>query len=103
MEGLIYFLLLGGLFYFMMRFGCGSHMVHGHGGHDGHAQHGHNEHSTQPDDAGSHDTVCGMLVPPDREYTKMHSGVRYHFCSRACLGKFEAEPDKYTDKARRPS
>lgn len=36
MEGLVWFLILGGLFYFMMRYGCGAHMVHGHGGHAGH-------------------------------------------------------------------
>ncbi len=40
MDGLLSFLLFAGLFYLMMRFGCGAHMVHGHGhghgsGHDG--------------------------------------------------------------------
>jgi hypothetical protein len=29
MEGLITLLLFAAFFYFMMRFGCGSHMVHG--------------------------------------------------------------------------
>jgi hypothetical protein len=33
MEGLFSLLLFAGFFYFMMRFGCGAHMVHGHGGH----------------------------------------------------------------------
>jgi hypothetical protein len=37
MEGLLWFLVLGGLFYFMMRFGCGAHMIHGHSGHGEHA------------------------------------------------------------------
>ena len=32
MEGLGSLLLFAALFYFMMRFGCGAHMVHGHGG-----------------------------------------------------------------------
>ncbi len=36
MDGLLSFLLFAGLFFLMMRFGCGSHV--GHGGH-GH-QHG---------------------------------------------------------------
>jgi len=31
MEGLGSLLLFAALFYFMMRFGCGAHMVHGHG------------------------------------------------------------------------
>jgi hypothetical protein len=36
MDGLISLLLFAGVFYLMMRFGCGAHMVHGgHGGHAG--------------------------------------------------------------------
>lgn len=34
MEGLFSLLLFAGFFYFMMRFGCGAHIVNGHGGHD---------------------------------------------------------------------
>ena len=34
--GLLTLLLYAGLFYLMMRFGCGAHMIHGHGGHGGH-------------------------------------------------------------------
>jgi hypothetical protein len=39
MEGLFSLLLFAGLFFLMMRFGCGSHVGHGghghrHGGHD---------------------------------------------------------------------
>ena len=33
MDGLLSLLLFAGLFYVMMRFGCGSHMAHRHGGH----------------------------------------------------------------------
>jgi len=36
MRGLLTLLLYAGLFYLMMRFGCGAHMIHGHGGHGGH-------------------------------------------------------------------
>jgi hypothetical protein len=44
MEGLGTLLFFAALFYFMMRFGCGAHMVHGHGGggrgdHAGHGGH----------------------------------------------------------------
>ncbi|WP_037375323.1 YHS domain-containing protein [Sedimenticola selenatireducens] len=88
MEGLLWFLILGGLFYFMMRFGCGAHMVHGHGGRGGHAGHGNGE--------GEHsDPVCGMTVAADQGYGKMHQGMLYRFCSRNCLDKFEADPGKY--------
>ena len=37
MEGLFSLLLFAAFFYFMMRFGSGAHMIHGHGGHGGHA------------------------------------------------------------------
>ncbi|MFA5372277.1 MAG: heavy metal-binding domain-containing protein [Sideroxydans sp.] len=33
MEGLFSLLLFAGLFFLMMRFGCGSHMAHGGHGH----------------------------------------------------------------------
>ena len=36
MEGLVSLLLFAGLFYVMMRFGCGGHMFRGHRGHGGH-------------------------------------------------------------------
>ncbi|MHB9117177.1 MAG: YHS domain-containing protein [Burkholderiales bacterium] len=87
MEGLLSLLLFAGAFYLMMRFGCGAHMVHGaHGGHGGDAH----------KNASSIDPVCGMEVGPDRGYTKMHENLSYRFCSRDCLDKFEADPDKYT-------
>lgn len=94
MEGLLWFLVLGGLFYVMMRFGCGAHMVHGHGehgGHGGHAGHGGDGEHTDP--------VCGMTVAADQGYGKMHQGTLYRFCSRSCLDKFEADPDKYLKPA----
>lgn len=100
MEGLLWFLILGGLFYFMMRFGCGAHGVHGqgvhgHGGHEG--QGGHAGHSGGE---GKHtDPVCGMTVATDQGYGKLHQGTLYRFCSRNCLDKFEADPGKYLESA----
>ena len=86
MEGLLSFLIFGGLFFLMMRYGCGAHMVHGghgtHGGHGGHVT----KHV---------DPVCGMDVAMDKGYGKMHEGQLYRFCSRNCLDKFEAEPERY--------
>jgi hypothetical protein len=40
MDRIISFLLFAALFYFMMRFGCGSHMVHGHHHHTDHDEPG---------------------------------------------------------------
>jgi hypothetical protein len=49
MDRILSFLLFAGLFYFMMRFGCCSHAVHGH------------RHSGHRDAAGrTKDPVCGM-------------------------------------------
>ena len=83
MEGLIWLLIVAALFYVMMRFGCGAHIVHGsHSGHGG-------------VEAGGKDPVCGMSVEADKGYTKSHAGTRHWFCSKTCLEKFETEPQKY--------
>lgn len=84
MDGLLSLLLFAGLFYLMMRFGCGAHMIHGH--HGSHADHQEVKHI---------DPVCGMEVAVDQGYGKMHKGHLYRFCSRNCLDKFEAEPERY--------
>lgn len=85
MEGLLSLLLFAGFFFLMMRFGCGAHMAHGkHGGHAGHS------------DTVKHiDPVCGMEVDAEKGYGMMHKGQLHRFCSRSCLDKFEAEPDRY--------
>jgi len=41
------------------------------------------------------DPVSGMPVAPDEGYTKRHAGHTYHFCSKSCLDRFEANPDEY--------
>jgi len=87
MEGLFGLLLFGVFFYVMMRFGCGAHMVHGHGHGGAHGEHG--------SPGGGTDPVCGMRVDADSGYTKMHAGARWWFCSKDCLDKFEADPNRY--------
>ena len=93
MEGLFTLLLYAGLFYLMMRFGCGAHMVHGHGGHGKSEEAGHGQHA--PAASRSIDPICGMEVAPGKGYTKMYEGREYRLCSRACLDKFEAGPQQY--------
>lgn len=95
MEGLIWLLAFGAIFYLMMRFGCGAHMVHGHGPGGAHEGHG--------GEGGGKDPVCGMQVGADSGYTKMHAGTRYAFCSKGCLDKFEADPGKYAAAAAQDS
>ena len=89
MDRLLSFLLFAAFFYLMMRFGCGAHMVHGrHGSHEGHGGLGARE-------GGGRDPVCGMQVGPGQGYSKNHEGRKLYFCSRQCLDKFDAEPQRY--------
>jgi len=94
MEGLLTFLVFGGLFFLMMRYGCGAHMAQGgHGGHAGHDSHASNK-------AISHtEPVCGMDVDMTQGYGKMYEGQLYRFCSRNCLDRFEENPEKYLNQA----
>ena len=83
-------LIFGGLFFLMMRAGCGSHA----------AGHSHRNHSRQsaggisaPDN--TIDPVCGMTVEPKRAKSVVHEGHAFYFCSAACREKFEASPETY--------
>ena len=62
----------------MMRLGCGSHAVHG-----------------RPRDIVHKDPVCGMDVDPLEGYGRMFRGQLYRFCTRSCLDKFDASPERY--------
>ena len=86
MDGLLSLLIFAGIFYLMMRFGCGSHMGYGKHGGDTRQGGGSVKHI---------DPVCGMEVDMEQGYGKMHEGQLRRFCSRSCLDKFEADPDRY--------
>ena len=88
MDGVLGLLLFAVLFFVMMHFGCGAHVMHGGHGHRGHRDEG--------GPAGSgRDPVCGMDVAADRGYSMSRGGRLYRFCSRQCLDRFEAEPAKF--------
>ncbi len=96
METLLYFLLFGAAIFFMMRFGCGAHVM-------GHS-HGHSRRTgtgTGPGDAGwtppaqDTDPVCGMTVETAKAKSAVHGGNVYYFCSADCRDKFEASPATY--------
>lgn len=90
MGTLLYFLIFAGLFAFMMRSGCGSHVM-GHRGHHSGAHGG-----DQPGAAAkATDPVCGMTVDTATAKTAVHAGQTYYFCSESCRSKFEAAPQKY--------
>ncbi len=93
MDGLFSFLLFAGLFYFMMRVGCGSHTIHGH-------SHGHGK--NQRDSRGmtrAIDPVCGKSLSDDEGYGKMHNGSLYRFCSQKCLQTFESHSAEFTEES----
>ena len=58
MDGFLSFLLFAVLFYVMMRFGCGAHMVHGR----------HGDHQPADTDDKHVDPVCGKHVDPNEGY-----------------------------------
>ena len=40
------------------------------------------------------DPSCGMEIEPAQAaVTRDHRGRRYYFCSRSCLGRFDADPE----------
>ncbi len=90
-KPLISILIWGGLFFFMMRFGCGAHMMGGHG----HAHHGSGD-----TDGARKDPVCGMTVDRNKSTAaSVYRGKTYHFCSATCRDKFEQIPEKYSGAA----
>ena len=57
----------------------------------------------QPKTAVVRDPVCGMLVDPERAAGSVaHQGQTYHFCSKGCAAKFQADPEKYLHPAATP-
>ncbi|MES2926633.1 MAG: heavy metal translocating P-type ATPase [Pseudomonadota bacterium] len=41
------------------------------------------------------DPVCGMPVTAQSQYTALHEGHNYYFCSAKCQGRFVEAPQKY--------
>src|SRR5258708_7546752 len=53
--------------------------------------------------AGAIDPVCGMSVDPARAAGKStYQGKDRYFCSKGCLAKFEADPEKYLHPVAEP-
>ncbi len=88
MRAVLPWLVYAALFYVMMRYGCGSHMLHGHAGHGSHGG------GVSPVDSAK-DPVCGMRIESGQGYNKYHEGRELRFCSKQCLDKFDAEPRRY--------
>jgi YHS domain-containing protein len=44
------------------------------------------------------DPVCGLTVEKDPNLSTNYRGETYYFCSKADMGKFKKEPEKYVRK-----
>ena len=50
----------------------------------------------KPQSAPAVDPVCGMTVEGgDPSLTIMNDGEKLQFCSKACMDKFRADPERY--------
>jgi YHS domain-containing protein len=96
LESLLWYGLIALAFFFMMRGGCGAHVMgHGHGRH----------HDQERDQTGDRwgqlpsgmaiDPVCGLQVDPASAKSAVHRGRPYFFCSAEHRDAFEAEPERY--------
>lgn len=92
-KSLLSILIWGGLFFLMMRYGCGAHIMggHGHGHHGGHGDSG------GTPEGQTKDPVCDMTIEPQNAAAaSLYGGRTYYFCSTSCRDKFEQAPEKYT-------
>lgn len=107
MENLLWFAVWAGLIFFMMRFGCGAHVMgRGHGQYPRHGNEtpGAGEGMRWEAPASDIDPVCRMNVNTASAKSAVYRGMVYYFCSSECRDRFEAAPQKYVgpDAAREP-
>ncbi len=101
MTNILYFIILGVLFYLMIRKGgCGMGMGHGHGNQG--QDHSHGESHALPkggDGTKRKDPVCGMDVDIDSaRFISFYKDRTFYFCSEDCKGKFEGTPAEFIEK-----
>lgn len=78
----------GGLFYVMMRYGCGAHMM-------GRPSHG-GQGDTGSGSGAVKDPVCGLTIDlKGTAAAAVRGGTTYYFCSVSCRDRFEQTPDRY--------
>ena len=114
MDTLLSVLIWGGLFFLMMRFGCGSHMFkrgHGAGGDEAASAQGPGggcgsgggkrlekaaeaERLTWVAPEKNTGPVCGKTVYTNAARPSLHDGLVYYFCSRECREAFEVLPEQ---------
>lgn len=99
LSSLLWFIIIGALFYLMMRKGgCVMGMGHSHGGEKGGDSHGEHTATSSKEGKGDvrKDPVCGMDVDIDRaRFISFHKDKTLYFCSEDCKGKFEEAPAEF--------
>ncbi len=95
---ILWFLIIGVVFYFLMRMGgCGAHGHGGRGGHGGHGGHDHGASDEHDETWAVKDPVCGAAGPADKApATADYHGKPFYFCSRKCRDLFMENPEHYT-------
>ena len=88
MGGLSSLIIFALFFYFMMRFGCGAHIAHGH----------HNHVDNENDQQTFFDPISGEQVEENKGYGKLYNDKLYRFISKENLDEFDKNPDKYINK-----
>lgn len=98
LQNVLYFLLWAGLFFLMMRIGCGAHVMGPGHHHRSRPDDGPNPASGGPWEAPSQNTdpVCGKTVDAATAKSSFYQGHIYYFCSQDCREKFESAPASYT-------
>src|SRR5437773_1712624 len=102
MDSLISLLLIIGLFYLMMRFGCGAHARGGGCGHGVHHPNKTGEGTPNENRADlktiTRDPVCGMEIEISRAAHSVEYGREtYYFCSKDCLRQFRERPEYFAE------
>ena len=59
--------------------------------------HEHSSAEKKPEDKPYTDPVCGMKAAANPEKMATHDGTVYYFCSKGCVAKFTADPQRYLD------
>ena len=103
METLLWFAVWAGLFFLMMRFGCGAHVMgHGHGEHDSKDTSSGREGLRWTAPATDIDPVCRKTVNTDTAKSAVYAGRVYYFCSNEDRDRFEAAPQRYIGSGANP-
>jgi len=99
MSTILWIVIIGGLFFWMMRRGHGSHGMMGQGGQGGHSGHGAGSGGSSEGSQMVKDPVCGTFVDPmTSSVNSWHMGQTFYFCASACKESFDKEPMKYMPK-----